>query len=93
MQPPNSSNFPLQPRPEQMPCRAATDITPDRLLTPGQVALELDLSVKTLATWRSTGRHALAFIKCGGRIRYARADLDAWLADRQRTSTSAREVA
>ncbi|MHB0817275.1 helix-turn-helix domain-containing protein [Stutzerimonas stutzeri] len=67
---------------------ADTDLTPDSLLTPGQLATKLDLSLKTLATWRSTGRHALPYIRVGGRIRYRRADVDAWLTDRQRTSTA-----
>ena len=68
-------------------------LTPDALLTPEQAAEELGLSVKTLATWRSTGRHALPYIRVGARIRYRRADLDAWLASRQRTSTAAQGVA
>lgn len=71
---------------------ADTDLPPDRLLTPEQLATKLDLSVKTLATWRSCGRHALPYIRVGGRIRYRRADVDAWLASRQRTSTAAQEV-
>lgn len=66
-----------------------TTLHPADLLTPEQAAALLGLSVKTLATWRSTGRHALAFYRCGGRIRYFRADLAAWLADRQRTSNAA----
>ncbi|MCY1406271.1 Helix-turn-helix domain protein [compost metagenome] len=76
----------------QQPCAS---LTPETLLTPEQAALVLGLSVKTLATWRSTGRYALPFIRCGGRIRYRRADLAAWLADRQRIGTAAtvREVA
>lgn len=74
---------------------ASPVLTPDGLLTPEQAGQVLGLSVKTLAAWRSTGRQALPFIRCGARIRYRRADLDAWLADRRRTSTAApvREVA
>ena len=70
--------------------RKAADagITPADLLTPEQAALALGLSVKTLAAWRSTGRHSLPFIRCGGRIRYRRADLAAWLHARQSTSTA-----
>lgn len=58
---------------------ASAGLDPADLLTPEQAAQTLGLSVKTLATWRSTGRHALAFIRCGARIRYRRADLLAWL--------------
>jgi excisionase family DNA binding protein len=68
-------------------------LTPEALLTPERAAAELGLSVKTLATWRSTGRHALPFIRCGSRIRYRRADLDSWLAGRLRPGTAAQGVA
>ena len=69
--------------------RASVDVTlnPADLLTPEQAALVLGLSAKTLATWRSTGRHSLPFIRCGARIRYHRNDLAQWLQDRQRTRT------
>ncbi|MNN91157.1 Helix-turn-helix domain protein [compost metagenome] len=58
-------------------------LTPENLLTPEQAAQMLGLSVKTLATWRSTGRHSLPYIRCGGRIRYRRDDLATWLDQRQ----------
>ncbi|GLO20089.1 hypothetical protein PPUJ20188_34860 [Pseudomonas putida] len=70
--------------------RSVTTVSPADLLTPEQAAKFLGLSVKTLATWRSTGRHALPFIRCGARIRYQRAELDAWLAKRHHTSTAPR---
>ena len=57
------------------------------LLTPEQAAMALGLSSKTLATWRSTGRHALPFIRCGSRIRYQRSKLVNWLSTRQLTIT------
>lgn len=44
-------------------------------------------SEKTLAQWRSQGKGP-PFLKIGGRILYARADLDAWLASCRRTSTA-----
>lgn len=80
-------SYPATPRPlastmRQHPC-APANLTPETLLTPEQAAQMLRLSVKTLATWRSTGRHALPFIRCGARIRYRRADLAAWLQERQ----------
>lgn len=67
--------------------RVSIDATlnPADLLTPEQAALVLGLSAKTLATWRSTGRHSLPFIRCGARIRYHRNDLAQWLNSRQRT--------
>lgn len=66
----------------------ATPLHSSDLLTPEQAAQLLGLSLKTLATWRSTGRHALPFIRCGARIRYRRSDLAAWLCARQSTSTA-----
>lgn len=68
--------------------RTLTTVSPADLLTPEQAAQLLSLSVKTLATWRSTGRHALPFIRCGARIRYQRAELVAWLTDRRHTPAS-----
>ena len=44
----------------------------------------LDVSPGTLSVWRSTGRYALPFLKIGRKVRYRRADLDAWLAARLR---------
>ncbi|MFG0851619.1 helix-turn-helix domain-containing protein [Pseudomonas sp. FYR_2] len=61
---------------------AQTSPTALDLLTPEQASQLLGLSVKTLATWRSTGKHALPFIRCGARIRYQRTELVAWLTGR-----------
>ena len=47
-------------------------------------AAMLDVSPGTLSVWRSTGRYALPFLKIGRKVRYRRADLDAWLAARVR---------
>jgi excisionase family DNA binding protein len=44
-------------------------LDPADLLTPEQAAQLLGLSDRTLATWRSKGRHGLAWIRVGGRIR------------------------
>lgn len=63
-------------------------LDPADLLTPEQAAQLLGLSDRTLATWRSKGRHGLAWIRVGGRIRYSKAALTAWLQSRQRTSTT-----
>lgn len=65
--------------------RTVTTVLPTDLLTPEQAAQLLGLSVKTLATWRSTGRHSLPFIRCGARIRYQRTELGVWLANRHHT--------
>lgn len=63
-------------------------LDPADLLTPEQAAQLLGMSDRTLATWRSTGRHGLPYIRVGGRIRYSKAALTAWFQSRQRTSTA-----
>jgi hypothetical protein len=45
------------------------------------------LSQKTLENWRCSGRGP-RFYRVGGRIRYSKSDLDAWLDERRRSSTS-----
>ncbi|MGL6213682.1 helix-turn-helix domain-containing protein [Billgrantia desiderata] len=64
-----------------------TNVAFSDLLTSEEAAGFLGLSAKTLATWRSTGRHALTFVKVGGRVRYRRQDLEAWLAGRMQEHT------
>lgn len=56
------------------------------LLDDKAAAAMLDVSPGTLSVWRSTGRYALPFVKIGRKVRYRRADLDAWLAARYRES-------
>lgn len=65
-----------------------TPVDPAELLTEAQVSKMLGISPKTLATWRSTGRYALPFLRIGARIRYRRQDVATWLESRQRTSTT-----
>jgi len=57
------------------------------LINASETAALLGVAVETLSVWRCTGRHNLPFVKCGGRVMYRRADLDAWLAARSGTST------
>ena len=77
------------PPKQHLPMSAGAVLAPEDLLTPEHAAQMLNLSVKTLASWRSCGRHSLPFIRCGGRIRYRRGDLAAWLHARQSTSAVA----
>ena len=46
-----------------------------------------DFSERTLETWRVRGGGP-KFLKAGSRVFYRRRDLDAWLAERERASTS-----
>lgn len=73
--------------PEQR--RASTPFDTVDLMTDAQVAQMLDVSTKTLATWRSTGRYALPFLRIGARIRYRRQDVAAWLESRRRGAPEA----
>ena len=60
---------------------AGTDLLDDKA-----AAAILDVSPGTLSVWRSTGRYSLPFLKIGRKVRYRRADLDAWLVKRVRES-------
>ncbi|MHC4698246.1 MAG: helix-turn-helix domain-containing protein [Planctomycetota bacterium] len=54
----------------------------DGLLTRQQAAAYLGVTAGTLAVWACTRRYDIPFIKVGRAVRYRRADLDRWLADR-----------
>ena len=60
---------------------------PDGRMTPENTALYLGLTVKTLATMRCRGTGP-KFIK-RGRIFYFKTDLDAWLAEAGRVTSTA----
>lgn len=49
------------------------------LLTRLQAAKYLRLSPATLATWASTHRHDIPYIKLGRSVRYRKSDLDQYL--------------
>lgn len=54
----------------------------DPLLTPEQTAANLGVSEKTLNVWRCTGRVNLPYVKVGARVRYRRADVEAFITRR-----------
>jgi hypothetical protein len=64
---------------------------PGELLTPEQAGKVLHLSARTLEGFRRSGEGPV-FAKLGtgrsARVRYRREDLDAWVADRIRKSTT-----
>ncbi|MEM9553712.1 MAG: helix-turn-helix domain-containing protein [Acidobacteriota bacterium] len=61
--------------------------TLDDLLNTRDSATYLDLSPRTLEKWRLTGGGP-AFLKLGRSVRYRVSDLEAFLAERRRLSTS-----
>lgn len=56
------------------------------LLDERQAASKIHVTPGTLSVWRSTGRYNLPFIKIGRKVRYRRADLEAWLESRTRVN-------
>ena len=62
-------------------------MTIDPILTPEQLAAELQIKVQTLAKWRLTGEGP-CFLRIGRKIRYSRTSVSDWLITRERTSTS-----
>lgn len=59
----------------------------NHLLSPKEVSAKTRISESTLAKWRMTG-FGPAFVKMGSRVAYYEHVVDAWLASRERRSTS-----
>lgn len=64
----------------------------EKYLTATDVALQLQISEKTLANWRCTGAGP-CFRKIGASVRYLQSDIDAWVAERKFYSTTASQLA
>lgn len=54
------------------------------LLTEAEVARLLGLSPRTLRRWRHANRSGPPFVYIGGRVRYRRDELEAWLESQPR---------
>jgi predicted DNA-binding transcriptional regulator AlpA len=67
--------------------RTSMDTSFSQLLDQKRVAELLGISPRSMEGWRLTG-DGPTYHKVGRRVRYRRSDLEAWLADRRRTSTS-----
>lgn len=71
----------------------STTVSPRELIDPLELldrpaaAAYMGIKPQTLAVWASTGRYGLRFLKVGTRVKYRRADLDAFLERRSVTST------
>jgi predicted DNA-binding transcriptional regulator AlpA len=68
-------------------------IQSDRQLTTPLVSARdaadlLGVSEATLATWRSTGRYPLSYVKCGSLVRYRLGDIEDFLRARTRLHAS-----
>ena len=62
-------------------------IPPSTLVDAHTTALYLGVTAATLSVWRSTGRYALPFVKCGSKVRYRVGDLLDFIERRTRTHT------
>ncbi len=62
-------------------------ISDSELLSQSQAAKFLRLSEHALQSWRTTGRYALPFTKCGRRVFYTAGALRAFMASRTFTHT------
>jgi len=47
-----------------------------------EAAKYMDVAPNTLNVWRCNKRYNIPFVKVGGRVKYRKEDLDAWLASR-----------
>jgi DNA-binding transcriptional MerR regulator len=63
-----------------------------KVMTTQQVSKELGIPVGTLRYYRSTGAGPASF-KLGGRVRYRRADVVAWVEEQERNSRRGEGVA
>ena len=66
---------------------AATNSQPEHLLTAAQAADFLNISIRSLQSWRVRGGGP-AFLKLGRSVRYRYAELQTWLDANIATSTS-----
>ncbi len=90
------TNFPITPTSAEQPAgrripaqldALLSTADPDALLTEGQAAQLLNLSIRTLQAWRLRGGGP-AYLKLGRSVRYCRSGLMEYIAARQRKSTS-----
>jgi excisionase family DNA binding protein len=58
----------------------------EQLLTPQQAAAYLNISVRTLASWRQRGTGPPSIKLPSGARRYRKADVDRWIADHREDS-------
>ena len=68
-----------------MVAREREERAQDRLLTPDELAAELQIPVATLYRWRSLGTGPAAF-RLGRHLRYRRQEVERWLAGRSSAS-------
>jgi excisionase family DNA binding protein len=61
---------------------------PQHIMTTPQAAAYLGLGITTLEKWRLVRNNGPKFLRLGRAIRYRLKDLDAWLDESVRTSTS-----
>lgn len=60
----------------------------DILYTTEELAEIIRVSTSTLNKWRVAGQRGPRFIKCGASVRYRKSDVEAFLSENARRSTS-----
>lgn len=55
--------------------RDSPDFDSSKLLSPEETSFLLGVAVGTLSVWRSSGRYALNYVKCGRLVRYRVLDI------------------
>lgn len=61
--------------------RLAAELDANPRFTRKEAAAYLGLAEKTLANWASTNRYELKYHRCGKKVIYLKADLDAWMCE------------
>ncbi|ARO31716.1 transcriptional regulator protein [Rhizobium sp. NXC14] len=63
----------------------------ETLLSASHAAEYLGVSQKTLANWRCSGTRGLPYVQVGGRVLYRQSDLDDFIMNSRKLSTSERD--
>ncbi|MDE1952586.1 MAG: helix-turn-helix domain-containing protein [Betaproteobacteria bacterium] len=72
-------DLPPEPHPSETPPAAPQIDVGDSLLTRQQTAQMLKMAPQTLASWASSGRGGLPFIKFGRLVRYKKSDVQRYI--------------
>lgn len=82
----NNSDFleALSESEQRTVCSRQAEGTPifDELVSPDDLAKELQVTTGTLAVWRSTKRYNIPYLKIGSLVRYLRPGIEKWKLER-----------
>ena len=73
----------MNTRSQQNPNAVLTVISTNKpYLTPKEVSDTINISVGTLAVWRTTKKYEIPYLKVGGKVLYPVSGLNQWLSSR-----------